>query len=90
MNNAEVYDPRSGKSQATSPLNESRFKLPDEAAQLASGQVLISGGSTKVEIYDPESRKFLVASGEMNDAWHLHVRNPPQRWQRAAGGRVSE
>ena len=71
MNNAEVYNPRTGKSQAVSPLNESRFKLPDEAVQLSSGLVLISGGSTTVEIYDPKSEKFFVASGRMNDAWHF-------------------
>jgi hypothetical protein len=71
MNSAEVYDPRTGKFAATSPLNDSRFKLPDEAVQLASGQVLVSGGSTQVEIYDPERGNFLVASGRMNDAWHF-------------------
>jgi hypothetical protein len=71
MSKAEVYDPHTGKFRATSPLNDSRFKLPEEAVQLASGQLLISGGSKKVEIYDPKSGKFLVASGEMNDAWHF-------------------
>lgn len=71
MNSAEVYDPRTGKFSATSPLNDRRFKLPDQAAQLVSGQLLISGGSTKVEIYDPKSGSFLVASGQMNDARHF-------------------
>ena len=71
MSKAEIYDPHTGKFRATSSLNDSRFKLPDEAVQLASGQVLISGGSKKVEIYDPKSGKFLVASGEMNGAWHF-------------------
>lgn len=71
MNNAEIYDPRTGKFTATSPLNDSRFKLPGEAAQLASGQLLVSGGSKRVELYDPASGKFIVASGQMNDAWHF-------------------
>lgn len=71
MNNAEIYDPRTGKFTATSPLNDSRFKLPEEAAQLASGQLLVSGGSKRVELYDPASGKFIVASGQMNDAWHF-------------------
>lgn len=71
LSSAEVYDPRTGKFTAISPLNGSRFKLPDEAVKLASGQLVVAGGSTKVEIYDPESRKFLVSAGQMNDAWHF-------------------
>jgi len=71
MNSAEIYDPRTQKFSATSPLNESRFKLPEEAAQLASGQLLIAGGSRKVEVYDPASGKFLIAAGQMNDARHF-------------------
>lgn len=71
MNSAEIYDPRTQKFAATSPLNDSRFKLPEEAAQLASGQLLIAGGSKKVEVYDPGSGKFLTAAGQMNDARHF-------------------
>ena len=71
MNSAEIYDPRTGKFSATSPLNVSRFKLPEEAAQLASGQILIAGGSKEVEVYDPASGKFLIAEGQMMDARHF-------------------
>jgi hypothetical protein len=71
MNSAEVYDPRTGKFSATAPLHDSRFKLPDEAVQLASGEVLIAGGSKTVELYDPASGKFLIAAGQMHDARHF-------------------
>jgi len=71
LNSAEIYDPRTGKFTAASPLNESRFKLPDEAVQLPSGQLLIAGGSKEVEIFDPASLKFYVASGQMADARHF-------------------
>ncbi|MCU1243935.1 MAG: Kelch repeat protein [Candidatus Acidoferrum typicum] len=70
-NSAEIYDPRTGRFSATSPLNESRFKLPEEAAQLASGQLLVAGGSKKVEVYDPASGKFLIAAGQLADARHF-------------------
>ncbi len=70
LSSAELYDPRTGKFAPTSPLNDSRFKLPDEAVQLAGGRLLIAGGSKRVEIYDPATGKFLVASGEMNESWH--------------------
>jgi hypothetical protein len=70
LSSAEVYDPRSGKFATTSPMNDGRFKLPDEAVQLPSGRLLIAGGSREAEVYDPTSGKFLLASGEMNDKWH--------------------
>jgi hypothetical protein len=71
MSSAEIYDPVTGKFTATSPMNDSRFKLPGEAAQLPSGQLLIAGGSKQVEVYDPQTGKFLLASGEMNEPWHF-------------------
>ena len=57
-NSAEIYDPRTHTFTPTSPLHDSRFKLPDEAVQLASGRLLIAGGSKTVEVYDPEYSKI--------------------------------
>ncbi len=68
---AEIYDLRSGKFTATAAMNDSRFKLPDEAVRLASGRLLVAGGSKMVEVFDPASGKFLVAAGQMNDARHF-------------------
>jgi len=70
LRSAEIYDPHTGKFTAASPLNDKRFKLPEEAAQLGSGRLLIAGGSRQVEIYSPESGKFLLASGQLSDGWH--------------------
>jgi hypothetical protein len=70
LSSAETYDPRTGKFSAASSLHDSRFKLPDEAVQLGSGQLLIAGGSKEVEVFDPASGKFVVAAGEMADARH--------------------
>jgi hypothetical protein len=70
LSSAEIYDPRIGKFTPASPMNGSRFKLPDEAVQLPSGRLLIAGGSREVEVFDPASGKFAVASGQMSDARH--------------------
>jgi hypothetical protein len=70
LSSAEVYDPRTRTFTATSPLHDSRFKLPDEAVQLASGRLLIAGGSKTVEVYDPATRKFIVATGQMSAPLH--------------------
>jgi Kelch motif/Galactose oxidase, central domain len=71
MSTAEIYDPRTRKFTPTSSLHDSRFKLPEAAVQIVSGQLLIAGGSKQLEIYDPTSNKFLLASGQMNDARHF-------------------
>jgi Kelch motif/Galactose oxidase, central domain len=71
LNSAEIYDPRTGKFSATSSLNDRRFKLPEEAAQLASGGLVIAGGSTTVELYDPVTGKFSIAAGQLHDARHF-------------------
>ena len=71
FSSAEIYDPRTGRFTATASLNDSRFKLPDEAASVDSGELLIAGGSKRVEIYDPRSAKFLLASGQLSNAWHF-------------------
>lgn len=71
LNSAEVFDPRTGRFSAASPLNDKRFKLPDEAVQLPSGKLLIAGGSKDVEVFDPASGKFLVAQGHLSDRWHF-------------------
>jgi hypothetical protein len=44
---AEIYDPRTGKFSATSPLNDSRFKLPGKQHNWLRTNT-VAGGSEKV------------------------------------------
>jgi hypothetical protein len=71
LNTAEIYDPAKQTFTAASPLNDSRFKLPREAIQLSSGQLLFAGGSKTVEVYDPAVHKFLLATGQIDTARHF-------------------
>lgn len=70
LSSAEIYDPHTARFTATGSLNNSRFKLPDEAVRLGSGRILIAGGSKELEVFDPATGTFLVAVGQMNDARH--------------------
>jgi hypothetical protein len=70
LSSSEIYDPRTRKFTPGATMNDARFKLPEEAAQLPSGKLLIAGGIKQVEIFDPASGKFFAAAGEMNDRWH--------------------
>lgn len=71
LSGAEIYDLGTGKFTVTSSMNDRRFKLPHEAVALPSGKLLIAGGSKQVEIFDPASAKFLVATGQISDARHF-------------------
>lgn len=71
ISSAEIYDSATGKFTATSSMYGKRFKLPHEAVRLASGQLLIAGGSKEVELYDPASGRFVVAAGRISDDWHF-------------------
>jgi Kelch motif/Galactose oxidase, central domain len=71
LSSAEIYDPHSGKFSTAASLNDSRFKLPDEAAQVGSGEILIAGGSKQVEVFDPHTGKFQLASGQLSNNWHF-------------------
>ncbi|MDQ6652278.1 MAG: kelch-like protein, partial [Acidobacteriota bacterium] len=66
--NAEMYEPAKGAFSAIGKMNMARFKLPDAVALLKSGKVLIAGGGEQVEIYNPVSRTFSVATGRMDAA----------------------
>jgi Galactose oxidase, central domain/Kelch motif len=71
LTSAEIYDPKTGKFGAVSSMRDSRFKLPEEAVALESGKLLIAGGSKTVEVFDPATSRFAVASGEISGPWHF-------------------
>ena len=71
LNSAEIYDPKRGTFTVTSHLNDARFKLPDEAVQLRSGEILVAGGNRCAEVYDGRTGKFVVVAGDMGDARHF-------------------
>jgi len=57
-NSAELYDPSTGKFSATGDMSAARYKIRDAAALLADGRVLVAGGGTRLEIYDPAQGAF--------------------------------
>lgn len=55
---AERYDPRRKRFGRVGSMAERRFKLPDAVARLPSGRVVVAGGGSSVEVYEPRSRRF--------------------------------
>jgi len=76
LSSAEIYDPQTGRFTAAASLHDARFKLPEDAAPIRPGELLIAGGSKQVEVYDARSGKFLVASGQISDVWHFMTETP--------------
>jgi hypothetical protein len=70
MASAEIYDPKTGTFSAASALCEPRFKLPDKAVVLPSGEVLIAGGNDSAELFDPATAAFKPVPGSMQDSRH--------------------
>jgi hypothetical protein len=66
MTSTEIYDPTSGVFTAGPNLGSARFKLHASVAALPSGGIVVAGGSTDVESYDPLTNRFAVASGELD------------------------
>jgi large repetitive protein len=56
---AEIYEPASGRFAQTGSMSTPRYV--EEAASLADGRVLITGGLAPAELFDPRSGSFVPA-----------------------------
>ena len=79
---AEIFDPRTHTWSAAPDLSAKRFKLPETAALLSSGDVLIAGGSPRAELYDQVANRFVPVTGTIDTARHYISET------RLAGGEV--
>jgi hypothetical protein len=71
LRTAEIYNPQTRMFTAAPEMAAARFKLPGEAVQLASGRLLIAGGSKQSEIFDPNTRTFYAVPGQLSEPWHF-------------------
>lgn len=64
--NAEIFQPSNGRFTALkNNMQAARYKLQGTAIVLNDGKVLIAGGSTRAEVFDPATDSFSFAEGEM-------------------------
>lgn len=62
----ELYDPVTGRFSPGPDMQWQRYKLPDAAVLLPTGEVLVAGGAAHLERYDPIGRRFMPLSGELS------------------------
>jgi hypothetical protein len=55
---AEVYDPNNGQFIAVSDMNTTRYKFQGTSILLNNGKVLILGGASVTEMFDPVTNTF--------------------------------
>lgn len=62
---AEIYNPGRGTFTATGNMNSPRYKLRGTAILLNTGKVLVAGGASRAEVFDPSTSTFSYAAGDM-------------------------
>ncbi|HEX8598732.1 MAG TPA: kelch repeat-containing protein [Chloroflexia bacterium] len=63
-----LYDPARGTFAPAGEMSAARFKLRDAIATLPDGKILIAGGATAVELYDPSLEAFRPVQGVLDTA----------------------
>jgi hypothetical protein len=66
---AEVFDAASGAFAMVAPMASPRFKIPDAVVTLSSGLVVVAGGATSVEVFDPRVNRFGRADGTLGEEY---------------------
>ena len=65
---AEIYDPATMTFRATGELHVARFKIVHAVVTLDDGRVLVAGGGSGFEVYDPAHGVFTSMSGGLSAA----------------------
>ncbi len=62
----ELYDPATGRFSPGPDMLSQRYKLPDGALLLPSGDVLVVAGAPQVERFDSGTGRFVALTGELD------------------------
>ncbi len=84
---AELYDPKTANFSSAPQMAKARYKLPEHAAVLKNGDVLVAGGNAKGEVFDSQKNTFQeVAGGTGQLQWYLSETLLPNGDVLLAGG----
>jgi hypothetical protein len=62
---AEIFNPATGAFVASGAMNLPRYKLQGTTILLQNGKVLIAGGASRAEVFDPVTNSFSFAAGNL-------------------------
>lgn len=84
---AEIYDPKTNRFSDAPQLVNARYKLPEQAARLKNGDILVAGGSANAELFDARYNSFREVSGGTGQLqWYLSETALPNGDVLLAGG----
>src|SRR3546814_14699543 len=63
----EIYDPSTGQFTAGPPLLNPRYKIIDATTVLPSGEVVVAGDATDVEIWTPGTPAFIKVGASIDN-----------------------
>src|SRR5690606_39695783 len=63
----EIFDPQTGRFEVAGEMRRARYKLNGAIALLHDGKVLIAGGTSSAEIYDPANGKTIETIGDFGE-----------------------
>ena len=66
--NVEIYNPKTKNFSKIGDMRFARYKLQGTSILLKNGKVLIAGGSSQAEIFNPATNSFEIAEGEFETA----------------------
>jgi hypothetical protein len=76
---SELFDPRTGTFTAGPRMRLGRYKHAGSSLLLPSGLILIAGGASQAEIYDPRDRTFALVPGDARMAGQFSAVAPLKR-----------
>jgi hypothetical protein len=82
LNSVERFDPAAGAFASAGRLLEARFKIGSTVQLMPDGRVLIAGGGTRAEVYDPATRKSRYVGPDTGKTLNFATATP------LPGGRV--
>ena len=71
LSTTEIYDPASGKFSLGPSMQFRRFKLAHGVVALRNGEILVAGGASRPEVYDPGSNSFRLTTGTLLDRFYF-------------------
>ncbi len=72
LSTVEIYDPKTEKFSEAPAMKNARYKLPEHAAILKNGDVLVAGGNASGEVYDAKKNAFEAVDGGTGKLqWYL-------------------
>lgn len=69
-NSVERFDPITGKFRAAGRLAEARFKIADGSVLLPSGKILVAGGFSRPELFDPTIGTSSLLPVDLGGQWN--------------------